>query len=112
MTRQVSPIPPAEPQAGAQILAFPARPAAMPAAPDAGGDRLARALAALEQAIAAQRQAVRGWQDQVRELDAAMDGLAGTVGAYQECLSGLSASVAALGQQADRLATRAQPDRR
>ncbi|MDE2517410.1 MAG: hypothetical protein KGL12_15385 [Rhodospirillales bacterium] len=107
MTRPVSPVLPADAHLGARILVFPARPAAPAAAdPHAGRDRLARALAALEQAIAAQRQAVGCWQDQMRALDAAMDGLAGTVGAYQDRLSSVSASVAALGRQAEMLATR------
>lgn len=76
----------------ADIIAFPGTP--QPANASAG--RLPRALAALEAALAQQREAVVQWQASLGELRGSMAILSGSVGRYQDSLTQLGTRVAGL----------------
>ena len=77
----------------AEVIPFPARPAA-------DAERLRRALAALDRAIADQRQAVSTWRDALGDLRTAMAGLGGRVATYQGELGKLAGGVSGLNARA------------
>ena len=65
--------------------------------------RLARALAALEQALADQRTVLTGWRDSLGALRGSMHGLGQSVGGYQSRGGKLAAAVGGANRQARRL---------
>lgn len=77
----------------AKVIPFPARPAA-------DAERLRRALAALDRAIADQRQAVSTWRGALGDLREAMAGLGGRVAAYRGELDKLAGGVSGLNVRA------------
>ncbi len=79
--------------ASAEIIAFPERPAA-------AEDRLRRALAALDRALADQRVAVATWRGALDDLRLAMAGLGGRMETYHGELGKLSDGVARLNARA------------
>jgi hypothetical protein len=84
----------------AQIIPFPVRPfpAPKPVKPDAA--RLARALAALDTAIAEQRIAMAAWRDSLAALRVSTTALVASAAHYHGSLDVLGADVMALNGQA------------
>ena len=74
----------------AVIIPFPSR--QKPAAP-APEDRLARALASLNEALAEQRVAIAAWRNAVADLKGTTEGLRGSLESYQTNLQTLGDSV-------------------
>ena len=82
----------------ADIIPFPARPAA--AADQAGQERLQRALAALDEALASQRAAVAEWRRSLAQLGETVQGLGASLNRYRGSLSQLENKVGALNREA------------
>jgi hypothetical protein len=74
----------------AVIIPFPVRP--KPAGP-APADRLARALASLNEALAEQRVAIAAWRNALADLKGTTDGLRGSLQTYQTNLQTLGDGV-------------------
>jgi hypothetical protein len=89
-------------RAGAEIIPFPVKPAAPAPANDAQ-DRLARALASLDAALAEQRQAMSGWRESLDHLRKATTGLGLSMQRYDRTLGKLGLDVSALHTQSVRL---------
>ncbi len=95
-------------EAVAQIIPFPARrlPAPdvtePPPAP-AGQERLVRALASLNAALADQRAAMAAWQGALAELKQTTQSLTGGLQRYHSSLGALGTKVASLREEAVRL---------
>ena len=90
----------------AQIIPFPARaagPAAEPAPPSAPSERLANALAALDAALARQKQAVADWRGAVGNLQSSIGKLGGSLNAYRETLGTVGIHFAQLNAEARKL---------
>jgi hypothetical protein len=85
----------------AEIIPFPLRRPAPPT--EEGQDRLRRALADLESAIAGQRQAVATWRQALADLGNAVSGLGGSLQRYQGSLVSLGTRVEGLHTQAVQL---------
>ena len=90
--------------ATAQIIPFPARLPAAAAEPEAA-ERLARAIALLDAALAEQRAAVASWRDGLSVLQSSVAGLDGTVRAYHAQLNGLRGRTEDVHSTARRLET-------
>jgi hypothetical protein len=86
----------------ARIIRFPLRPEAA-ARLDEGQERLRRALATLDHAIADQRTAVAAWRKALGELGSVVSGLGDSLHRYRGNLDTLGARVAGLHAQAVRL---------
>ncbi len=86
----------------AEIIAFPSRQAHAPAAED-GQERLRRALANLEEAVAGQRAAVAAWRGALTDLGTVMHGLGESMQRYRGNLDTLGGRVAGLHAQAVQL---------
>ena len=84
----------------AQIIPFPRRPAAPP---DPGQERLRRALAGLDAALANQREAVAAWRGALAELGTVVSGLGTSLRVYQGSLETLGTRVDTLHTQAVQL---------
>lgn len=84
----------------ADIIPFPARPKL---AEPAAEDRLARALASLNAALAEQRVAIAAWRESLAALKAATDGLGDSLQRYHSNLGTLGDSVSALRTKAQSL---------
>jgi len=82
----------------AEIIPFPARPAA-----DKQAARLARALAALDAAIAEQRTAVAAWRDSLTALRSSTAELSASAIRYHTSLGNLDAGLRQLNGQAQAL---------
>ena len=80
-------------EGSAEVIPFPARPAA-------DAERLRRALAALDRALSDQRQAVSTWRGALGDLREAMAGLGGRVETYRGELGKLANGVAGLNARA------------
>lgn len=90
--------------ATAVIIPFPTRPVAKPAAvPDPDGDRLARALAALNAALADQRAALTAWRSVLGELKTSTSTLEDSLQRYRGNLRSLGTSVSALREKSKAL---------
>src|SRR3954469_23419836 len=85
---------------GAQVIPFPVR-RARPA--DAGQERLRRALAALDTAVAGQRDAVAAWRRALADLSMVVSGLGATMQRYRGSLDTLDRRVARLQAQTKQL---------
>jgi ABC-type transporter Mla subunit MlaD len=85
----------------AVIIPFPARPSLAPD-PD-GQERLNRALASLDAAVAAQRMAVADWRLALVQLQATMRGLGQSMERYHDNLGELGTRMAAVNSQAHSL---------
>jgi ABC-type transporter Mla subunit MlaD len=87
----------------AEIIPFPV-PQAVPPSPAAadptGEERLRRALAALDAAVAGQRAAVAEWRRSLQQLGATMNGLGASLGRYRDSLTNLEGRVGSLNSQA------------
>jgi septal ring factor EnvC (AmiA/AmiB activator) len=81
----------------AQIIAFPV---AARAQANADAERLAKALAGLDAALAEQRVAVAAWRDSLAALKRSTGGLADSLGRFQAGLETLDADVSALNGRA------------
>ena len=86
-------------QATARIIPFPAR--AVPS--DAGQERLRRALAGLDEAVAGQRAAVAAWRGALADLSRTVSGLGDSLQQYRGNLDTLGERVAGLNAQAVQL---------
>jgi hypothetical protein len=84
----------------AEIIQFPAR---RPAPATDGQDRLTRALAALDSAIAEQRAAMVTWREALDDLKKTTHGLGLSMQRYRGSLDRLGDDVATLHQEAVRL---------
>ena len=82
----------------AQIIAFPASSVTLP--PDDPQQRLRRAVAALDAAVAVQRRAVGEWRESLARLQAAMHGLGTSLAQYRDNLDRVGSEVAAVNAQA------------
>ncbi len=82
----------------ATIIPFP--PLAADLAADLARQRLARALALLNEALAAQREAIGAWRQSLGEFRAVTGELGQSLGAYQTTLGDVAGKVSALNQQA------------
>lgn len=82
----------------AEIIPFPAPKPTEPSA--AGPERLRRALAALEEAVAGQRAAVAEWRRSLAQLGDTMGGLRGSLTHYRGSLNRLEQQVGVLHNQA------------
>ncbi len=71
--------------------------------PRVAPDRLTRALATLDAALAQQRSATAAWRETVAELQGAMHGLRASLRDYDTALSTLSHKVGALNAESRRL---------
>jgi phage-related tail protein len=85
-----------------RIIQFPRRPQAA-ARLDEGQERLRRALATLDNAIADQRVAVAAWRKALGELGSVVSGLGESLHRYRGNLDTLGTRVAGLHSQAVRL---------
>ena len=87
---------------GATIIPFPVRKRAapVPGVPAAADDRLARALANLNAALAEQRAAVTAWRSVMGELKASTSGLQDSLQRYSANLGTLGESVSTLRDRA------------
>ena len=92
----------ADQPATAQIIPFPIRPDQRPDANQAR-DRLARALASLDAALAEQRAAMTGWRDSLNQLRKATSGLGLSMQRYDRTLGKLGGEVSELHAEALRL---------
>jgi hypothetical protein len=81
----------------ASIIPFPARPKPAELAPQ---ERLVRALASLNAALADQRAAVTAWREVLGELKTSTNGLQNSLKDYRTNLQTLGNSVSALGAKA------------
>ena len=86
----------------AEVIAFPLA-LRQPAGEADAPDRLRRALAGLDAALAAQRQAVADWRKSLAALHGTVQGLAGSLHAYQHALGNLAGGVTTLNAEALRL---------
>ena len=84
---------PEAPKQTASIIPFPARPKLAAPAPE---DRLVKALASLNAALADQRTAVAGWRDVLAELKKTTTGLDESLQNYRSNLRSLGTSVSSL----------------
>ena len=84
--------------ATATIIPFPAR--EPPATPDEGQERLRRALARLDEAVAGQREAVAAWRGALADLSRVVSGLGDSLHRYRGNLDTLGTRVARLHAQA------------
>jgi hypothetical protein len=98
--------------ATAEIIPFPARPAAPttadrvaspPIAPSAAEVRLARALAGLNQAVAEQRVAMAAWKAAIGDLKTVTRRLGNSLRTYNDSLGQLDTRVSSLRTQAVKL---------
>jgi hypothetical protein len=85
----------------AEIIAFPMRRPAPPK--DDGQERLRRALAGLDDAVAGQRAAVAAWRSALADLGTAVSGLDDSLRRYRGNLDTLGTRVAGLHSQAVQL---------
>jgi hypothetical protein len=85
----------------AEIIAFPLRRPAP--ARDDGHERLRRALAGLDEAVAGQRVAVAAWRSALADLSTVVSGLGDSLHRYHSSLGTLGTRVAGLHTQAVRL---------
>ena len=92
----------------AEIIAFPARGPATKRPPPHGPERLGKALAAVDDALAAQRRAVVEWRAALADLRGAARSLGKSVQAYRDGLDALGGRVAVLHSEAAELACRAE----
>ena len=69
----------------------------------AGQQRLAQALAALDEALAAQREAVAAWRQSLGELRGSVTGLGQSLDTYRARLQEVAQDVACVNQQAGKL---------
>ena len=95
-------------QAVAQIIPFPVRratasPAPGPAPALDGQERLARAMASLNAALAEQRAALAAWCGALAELKTTTEGLAGRLRQYHGSLNALGTRVGSLKEEAVKL---------
>lgn len=88
------------PRTSAVVIPFPLRAAVPGTTPDA---RLARALASLDTALAAQREALAGWRDVLKDLKSATGTLDDSLQRYRASLRTLGNSVNGLHQKAKAL---------
>jgi hypothetical protein len=86
----------------AMILPFPA-PSAKPAQIEDGQERLRRALAGLDSAVAGQRAAVAAWRRSLAELGSVVSGLGESLQRYRGSLDSLGTRVSGLHAQAVQL---------
>ncbi len=84
----------------AQIIPFPQR---SPAASQEGQERLRRALAGLESAVAEQSAAIAAWRSSLAELGTVVSGLNNSLQRYRGSLDTLDTRVSALHGQAVQL---------
>lgn len=89
------------PPVTAEIIAFPLRRSGP--ATDAGQERLQRALAALDEAVAGQRAAIAAWRGALANLSTVVSGLGDSLHRYRSSLDTLGTRVAGLHTQALRL---------
>jgi hypothetical protein len=90
-----------QPALSAQIIPFPSR---QPAAPtDEGQERLRRALVALDEAVAGQREAVAAWRGALADLGTVMSGLGDSMQRYRGSLEALDNRVGKLHAEAVQL---------
>lgn len=92
--------------AGARVILFPTRSVAPPPPPPQAGtaqQRLTKALASLDAALAEQRTAMVGWRESLDHLRKATTGLGLSMQRYQRTLGKLGADVSDLHAQAVRL---------
>jgi hypothetical protein len=89
------------PPVTAEIIAFPPRRSGP--ARDAGQERLQRALAALDEAVAGQRAAIAAWRGAQANLSTVVSGLGDSLHRYRSSLDTLGTRVAGLHTQAVRL---------
>lgn len=87
----------------ATIIAFPRPKLAPEGATPAAPERLQRALAALELALAEQRSAVAKWRQSLGELHGSVQGLGEAFGAYHDRLGALATGVDGLNREARRM---------
>jgi len=85
----------------AEIIPFPLR--RPPVAENDGQERLRRALAGLDDAVAGQRAAVAAWRSALAELGTVVSGLGTSLQRYHGSLDTLGARVAGLHAQAVQL---------
>lgn len=85
----------------ATIIAFPRERLTPPS--DAGEERLRRALAGLDQAVAGQRDAVAAWRGALADLGRVVSGLGDSLQRYRGSLDTLGNRVAGLHDQAVQL---------
>ena len=85
----------------AEIIPFPSRRPAPTA--DDGQERLRRALAGLDEALAGQRAAFAAWRGALGELSTVVSGLGDSMQRYCGSLDALGTSVAGLHAQAEQL---------
>ena len=85
----------------AEIIAFPER--RSETLPEDPSERLRRALAALDAALAAQRTAVKTWRESLSDLQGTMQGLGTSLSGYHDTLGTLGTRVTALNTEARRL---------
>ena len=83
----------------AQIIEFPRR-RVLPSLPDEGQERLRRALAGLDQALASQREAVSTWRKALAELGTVVSGLGESLNRYRGSLDTLGQRVSGLNARA------------
>jgi ABC-type transporter Mla subunit MlaD len=90
-----------QPAISAQIIPFPSR---QPVAPtDDGQERLRRALLALDEAVAGQRDAVAAWRGALADLGTVMSDLGDSMQRYRGSLEALDSRVANLHAEAVQL---------
>jgi hypothetical protein len=90
-----------QPALSAQIIPFPSR---QPAAPtEEGQERLRRALLALDEAVAGQRDAVAAWRGALADLGTVMSGLGESMQRYRGSLDALDNRVGKLHAEAVQL---------
>jgi hypothetical protein len=89
------------PQTTATIIPFPVARVSPPS--DAGQERLRRALAGLEAAVAEQQRAVAAWRSALTDLGQVVSGLGNSLQRYRGSLDTLGAGVAGLHAQAVQL---------
>ncbi len=84
-------------QASGNIIPFPRRVAQVT---EDGQERLCRALAGLDSALAAQRAAVASWRQSLADLHSVVSGLGGSLNRYRDSLDALGTRVSGLHSQA------------
>jgi ABC-type transporter Mla subunit MlaD len=90
-----------QPALSAQIIPFPSRQPTAPA--DDGQERLRRALQALDEALAGQRDAVAAWRGALADLGTVMSGLGESMQRYRGSLDALDNRVGQLHAEAVQL---------
>lgn len=88
-------------QASGKIIPFPLKRPAQPT--EDGQERLRRALASLDSAVAGQRAAVAAWRGALAELSTVVSGLGESLHRYRDNLDSLGTRVAGLHKQAVQL---------